>query len=59
MAQIHAPLMVSAEPVSMEDVMEELQTSRNASMNLRFDGMGIVYKEHKQANAGVLQPKRS
>ena len=36
MAQIHALLMVSIEPVSMEDIMEELQISRgNASMNLR------------------------
>ena len=49
MAQIHALLMVSAEPVSMEDVMEELQISRgNASMNLRaLIDWGIVYKEYK------------
>lgn len=49
MAQIHALLMVSAEPVSMEDVMEELQISRgNASMNLRaLMDWGIVYKEYK------------
>jgi len=49
MAQIHALLMVSAEAVSMEDVMEELQISRgNASMNLRaLMDWGIVYKEYK------------
>jgi len=49
MAQIHALLMVSAEPVSMEDIMESLQISRgNASMNLRaLIDWGIVYKEYK------------
>jgi DNA-binding transcriptional regulator GbsR (MarR family) len=49
MAQIHALLMVSYEPVSMEDVMEQLQISRgNASMNLRaLMDWGIVYKEYK------------
>ena len=49
MAQIHALLMVSAEAVSMEEVMEELQISRgNASMNLRaLMDWGIVYKEYK------------
>ncbi|WDF59210.1 ArsR family transcriptional regulator [Flavobacterium sp. KACC 22758] len=49
MAQIHALLMVSNEPVSMEEIMEELQISRgNASMNLRgLMDWGIVYKEYK------------
>jgi DNA-binding transcriptional regulator GbsR (MarR family) len=49
MAQIHALLMVSAEPISMEDIMEELQISRgNASINLRdLMNWGIVYKEYK------------
>jgi DNA-binding transcriptional regulator GbsR (MarR family) len=49
MAQIHALLMVSPEPLSMEDIMEELQISRgNASMNLRaLMDWGIVYKEYK------------
>ncbi len=49
MAQIHALLMVSSGPVSMEDIMEELQISRgNASMNLRaLMDWGIVYKEYK------------
>ena len=36
MAQIHALLFISPEPMSMEAVMEELGISRgNASMNLR------------------------
>ena len=49
MAQIHALLMVSHEPVSMEDIMDELLISRgNASMNLRaLMDWGIVYKEYK------------
>lgn len=49
MAQIHALLMISKEPVSMEDIMDELQISRgNASMNLRaLMDWGIVYKEFK------------
>lgn len=49
MAQIHALLMVSNEPISMEDIMEDLQISRgNASMNLRaLMDWGIVYKEYK------------
>ncbi len=50
MAQIHALLMVSDEPLSMEDIMEQIQISRgNASMNLRaLMDWGIVYKEYKQ-----------
>lgn len=49
MAQIHALLLVSNEPISMEDIMEELQISRgNASMNLRaLMNWGIVYKKYK------------
>jgi DNA-binding transcriptional regulator GbsR (MarR family) len=49
MAQIHALLMISAEPLSMEDIMEELHISRgNASMNLRaLMDWGIIYKEYK------------
>lgn len=49
MAQIHALLLISAEVLSMEDVMEELQISRgNASVNLRaLIEWGIVYKEYK------------
>lgn len=50
MAQLHALLMVSADAVSMEEIMAELQISRgNASMNLRaLMDWGIVYKEFKQ-----------
>jgi DNA-binding transcriptional regulator GbsR (MarR family) len=49
MAQIHALLMISSQPLSMEDVMDELLISRgNASMNLRaLMEWGIVYKEYK------------
>ena len=49
MAQIHALLMISKEPLSMEDIMEDLQISRgNASMNLRaLMDWGIVFKEYK------------
>ncbi len=36
MAQIHALLLVSAEPLSADDIMEQLQISRgNANMNIR------------------------
>jgi DNA-binding transcriptional regulator GbsR (MarR family) len=36
MAQVHALLLVSAEPLSTEDIMEQLQISRgNANMNIR------------------------
>jgi len=49
MAQIHALLLVSNNPISMENIMDELQISRgNASMNLRaLMDWGIVYKEYK------------
>lgn len=49
MAQIHALLWISPEPLSMEDIMEELQISRgNTSMNLRqLIDWGIVFKENK------------
>lgn len=49
MAQIHALLMISEQPLSMEDIMDELQISRgNASMNLRgLMDWGLVYKEFK------------
>lgn len=47
MAQIHAFLLTSNEPVSTDDVMENLQISRgNANMNLRaLMDWGIVRKE--------------
>lgn len=47
MAQIQALLFISTEPLSMEDIMSELQISRgNTSMNLRqLMDWGIVTKE--------------
>ncbi|XOV68418.1 MAG: GbsR/MarR family transcriptional regulator [Fluviicola sp.] len=48
MAQIHALLLVSNEPISTEDMMEQLQISRgNANMNTRtLIEWGIVTKTH-------------
>lgn len=47
MAQIHALLLTSSEPISTDQVMEKLQISRgNANMNLRsLIDWGIVRKE--------------
>lgn len=47
MAQIQALLFISKDPLSMEDIMEELQISRgNTSMNLRqLMDWGIVTKD--------------
>lgn len=47
MAQIQSLLFISTKPLSMEDIMEELQISRgNTSMNLRqLIDWGIVTKE--------------
>ena len=44
MAQIHALLMITPEPLSTDEVMEELKISRgNANMNLReLVGWGLV-----------------
>jgi DNA-binding transcriptional regulator GbsR (MarR family) len=49
MAQIHALLLVSPEPLCAEDIMDELQISRgNANMNIRaLIDWGLVYKELK------------
>lgn len=49
MAQIHALMMVSAEPLSTEDIMEELAISRgNANMNIReLTDWGLVTKVFK------------
>jgi len=49
MAQIHALLLLATEPLSAEDVMEQLQMSRgNVNMNLRaLMDWGIVRKEHR------------
>ncbi len=48
MAEIHAMLYVSTEPVCTDDVMETLQVSRgNASMNLRsLVDWGLVQRIH-------------
>lgn len=47
MAQVHALLLVAAEALSAEDVMEQLQISRgNANLNLRtLIDWGLVRKE--------------
>ncbi len=49
MAQIHALLLISPEPLSTEDVMKELQISRgNANMNIRaLIDWGLVQREMK------------
>jgi len=49
MAQIHALLLVATEPLSAEDIMEQLKMSRgNVNMNLRaLMDWGIVRKESK------------
>jgi DNA-binding transcriptional regulator GbsR (MarR family) len=49
MAQIHALLLLATEPLSTEDIMEELQMSRgNVNMNLRaLMDWGIVRKDYK------------
>ena len=48
-AQIHALLLLSPEPLSVEEIMDELQVSRgNISMSLRsLMDWGIVYKKFK------------
>ncbi len=49
MAQIHALLLVSTEPLSTEDIMEELRMSRgNVNMNIRaLEDWSIVSKAYK------------
>lgn len=48
MAEIHALLFVSTEPVCTDEVMEKLQVSRgNASMNLRLlVDWGLIHRAH-------------
>ncbi|HMQ49016.1 MAG TPA: ArsR family transcriptional regulator [Saprospiraceae bacterium] len=50
MAQIHALLLISSEPLCAEDIMEELMISRgNANMNIRaLIDWGLVHKVLKQ-----------
>jgi len=49
MAQLHALLMVSPDPLSTEEMMEELNISRgNVNMNIRdLIDWGLVEKKHK------------
>jgi DNA-binding transcriptional regulator GbsR (MarR family) len=49
MAQVHALLLISPDPLTTEDIMEELRISRgNANMNLReLIGWGLIYKQLK------------
>jgi DNA-binding transcriptional regulator GbsR (MarR family) len=49
MAQIHALLLIATQPLSTEEIMEELKISRgNANMNIRaLMDWGIVRKEFK------------
>ncbi len=49
MAQIHALLLISGEPLSADEIMEDLQISRgNANMNIRaLIDWGLVYKALK------------
>jgi DNA-binding transcriptional regulator GbsR (MarR family) len=50
MAQVHALLMVSSNPLSAEDIMAELNISRgNANMNLRdLINWGLVHKVNQK-----------
>jgi DNA-binding transcriptional regulator GbsR (MarR family) len=52
MGQIHALLMVSAEPLTTDDIMDELAVSRgNVSMNLRnLVEWGVVHKVYMPGN---------
>ncbi len=49
MAQVHALLLISADPLCAETIMSELQISRgNANMNIRaLIDWGLVFKELK------------
>lgn len=49
MAQLHALLFISAQPLSTEDIMETLQISRgNVNMNVReLIDWGLVYRVNK------------
>jgi len=49
MAQVHALLLISPDPLSTEEVMEELKISRgNSNLTIRdLIGWGLVFKEFK------------
>ncbi len=48
MAQIHALLLATENPITTEDIMEHLQVSRsNANLNIRaLLDWGLIYKKH-------------
>ena len=48
MAQIHALLMATEQPLTTDEVMEELQVSRsNANLNIRaLLDWGLIYRKH-------------
>jgi len=50
MAQVHALLLIAPDPLSAEDIMEELHISRgNANMNIRaLINWGLVHKDNVQ-----------
>jgi len=52
MAELHALLYISAEPLCTDDIMEQLQISRgNASMNLRqLVDWGLIHRVHKKGD---------
>lgn len=52
MAEVHALLYITGEPLCTDDVMERLQISRgNASMSLRgLVDWGVVYRSHKRGD---------
>ena len=52
MAEIHALLFISAEPMNTDEIMEQLQISRgNASMSVRaLADWGIISKTHKKGD---------
>ena len=54
MAQIHALLLISTEPLTTEDVMEQLKISRgNANMNIYFSKFQKLLK-HMRFNCILL-----
>lgn len=52
MAEVHALLYITGEPLCTDDVMDRLQISRgNASMSLRaLQDWGIVTRTHKRGD---------
>jgi len=52
MAELHALLYISPEPLCTDDIMERLQISRgNASMNLRqLVDWGLIHRVHKKGD---------